>query len=139
MEFIQQNLPLVLLALASGSALVVLTVRGSSGSKGISPAMATQLINREDAKVIDVRTAEEYSTGHLPDSRNIPLESLGERAGELDKFKESQLILICQTGNRSATACKQLGNLGFTRINNLDGGIAAWRTAGLPLKKGAKK
>ncbi len=139
LEFIQQNILLVLLALASGSALVVLTMRGSSGAKGISPAQATQLINREDAQVIDVRTVEEYSTGHLPESRNIPMDNLGERAGELDKFKESPLILVCQTGNRSSSACKQLEKLGFGRVNNLEGGIAGWRTAGLPLKKGAKK
>ncbi|MEO8411623.1 MAG: rhodanese-like domain-containing protein [Propionivibrio sp.] len=49
------------------------------------------------------------------------------------------MVVVCQNGARSATACKQLEKLGFTRAQNLDGGINAWRTAGFPLKKGAKK
>ena len=139
MEFIQQNILLVLLALGSGVGLIVLTLRQPGGKGGISPTQATLLINREDAQVIDVRNSDEYVGGHLPDARNIPVEQLEARAGELDKFKEAPLILVCQTGGRSADACKQLEKLGFTRVSNLDGGMAGWRAAGLPVKKGAKK
>ncbi|GHU21286.1 hypothetical protein FACS189475_10460 [Betaproteobacteria bacterium] len=49
------------------------------------------------------------------------------------------MILVCQTGMRAVNACKQLEKLGFTKANNLSGGIAGWRAAGLPLRKGAKK
>lgn len=139
MEFIRQNILLVLLALGSGIALLVTTLRRPGGRSGVTATQATMLINREGAQVIDVRGSDEYVSGHLPDSRNIPLEHLEERAGELDKLKETPLILVCQTGARSAGACKQLEKLGFTRVNNLDGGIAGWRSAGLPLRKGAKK
>ena len=139
MEFIQQNILLVLLALGSGAALLVLTVRRPGGRSGVTPTQATLLINRESAQVIDLRGSDDYVGGHLPDSRNIPLEQLETRAGELDKLKETPLILVCQTGARSATACKQLEALGFSRVNSLEGGIAGWRSAGLPLKKGAKK
>ena len=139
MEFIQQNIFLVLLALGSGGALLVLTFRGAGSQKGVTPIQATMLINREDAQVIDVRTADEYVVGHLPDSRNVPLENFAERAGELEPLKEKPLILVCQTGARSSNACKQLQKLGFTQISNLRGGIAGWRSAGLPLKKGEKK
>ena len=139
MEFIQQNILLVLLALGSGAALLVLTFRSSGGNAGLTPTQATLLINRENAQVIDVRGSDEYVGGHLPDSRNIPMEQLETRAGELDKLKDTQLILVCQTGARSTSAAKQLAKLGFTKANNLAGGIAGWRTAGLPLRKGAKK
>jgi len=139
LEFIQQNLLLVLLAVGSGAALVFTSLRRPGGRNGVTPTQATMLINRENAVVVDVRATDEYVAGHLPDSRNIPLEQLEERVGELENKKDVPLILICQTGARSAGACKQLEKQGFTRVNNLEGGIAGWRTAGLPLKKGAKK
>ncbi|GHU35051.1 rhodanese-like domain-containing protein [Betaproteobacteria bacterium] len=138
-EFIQKNILLILLALGSGGAWLFLTFRGASGKSGLSPTQATMLINREDAQIIDVRGADEYAGGHLPDSRNIPLEQLEARVEELDKLKNTPLILVCQTGMRAVNACRQLEKLGFTKANNLSGGIAGWRAAGLPLRKGAKK
>lgn len=139
MEFIQQNLLLVLLAVGSGAALLFTSLRRPGGRNGVTSTQATLLINRENALVIDVRATDEYVGGHLPDSRNIPLDQLEVRAGELDSKKGVPLILVCQNGARSAGACKQLEKLGFTRVNNLEGGISGWRSAGLPLKKGAKK
>jgi len=139
LEFIQQNILLVLLALGSGGALLAMSFRRPGGRSGVTATQATLLINREDAQVIDVRGSDEYVSGHLPDSRNIPLEQLEERAGELEKYKDTPLILVCQTGTRSAGACKQLEKLGFAKVNNLESGIAGWRSAGLPLKKGSKK
>jgi rhodanese-related sulfurtransferase len=139
LEFIQQNLFLVLLAVGSGTALIVLTVRGGGGRNGLSPTQATLLINREDARVIDVRSADEYATGHLPESQNIPLDQLEARAGEIGNLKDSPLIVVCQTGTRAAGACRRLEKLGFGKVSQLAGGIGGWRAAGLPVRKGAKK
>lgn len=139
MEFIQQNIIYVLLALVSGTALIVLTVRKPAGRHGVSASQATLLINREGAQVIDVRSVDEYAAGHLPDSRNIPIDQLDARIGELDKHKESPLIVVCQTGKSSAGACAKLQKQGFARVNSLDGGMTGWRSAGLPVKKGNKK
>jgi rhodanese-related sulfurtransferase len=139
LEFIQQNLLLVLLAVGSGAALLFTSLRRPGGRNGVTSTQATLLINRENAVVVDVRATDEYVAGHLPESRNIPLDQLEARVSELDSKKEAPLILVCQTGARSAGACKQLEKLGFARVSNLEGGIAGWRSAGLPLKKGAKK
>lgn len=140
MEFIQQNMFLIAVAIISGGMLLFTSLRqGGSGRNALSPTQATMLINREDAQVVDVREPDEYVTGHLPESRNVPLGRLAERAGELEKFKNSPIIVVCQSGARSSGACKQLDKLGFTNVHNLDGGLNAWRTAGFPLKKGAKK
>ena len=139
LEFIQQNLYLILPAVISGIAFLVLTFYNPGRKNSLTATQATLLINREDAQVVDVRESGEYVAGHLPESRNIPLGDLEERAGDLDKFKDLPLILVCQTGARSATACARLEKLGFSRVHNLDGGINAWRTEGLPLKKGSKK
>ncbi len=139
MEFIQQNIYLVAIALVSGIGLLVLTFRRPGDRNSLSTTQATQLINREDALVIDVREPDEYVGGHLPESRNIPAGQISERIGELDGSKDKPLIVVCQTGSRSTGVCKQLIAQGFARARNLEGGIAGWRAAGLPLKKGAKK
>lgn len=139
MEFIQQNIYLFAIALVSGLGLLVLTFRRPGDRNSLSTTQATQLINREDAQVIDVREPDEYVTGHLPESRNIPAGQFGERIGELDAYKDKPLIVVCQTGSRSTGVCKQLIAQGFSHAHNLEGGIAGWRAAGLPLKKGAKK
>ena len=139
MEFIQQNIYLVAIAVISGTMLAVMSFRRPGDRNALTATQATLLINRENAQIVDVREHDEYVAGHLPESRHIPAGRLEERAGELDKLKDTPLILICQTGARSTGACKQLAKLGFTKVHNLDGGINAWRAAGLPLKKGAKK
>jgi rhodanese-related sulfurtransferase len=139
LEFIQQNIFLILVALGSGGALLFLTARGPIGTSSLTPTQATLLINREDAQVIDLRAAEDYANGHLPESRNIPLEQLEARTGELDKLKNTQVILVCQTGTHSAGACRRLEKLGFGKVGSLARGISGWRAAGLPLRKGAKK
>jgi rhodanese-related sulfurtransferase len=139
LEFISQNILWVLLALGSGTAFLVLTARGPGGKTGLTTVQATMLINRQDAQIIDLRGAEDYAGGHLPEARNIPLEQFEARAGEIEKFKDMPLILVCQNGARSANACKQLQKLGFSKVNSLAGGIAGWRAAGLPVRKEGKK
>jgi rhodanese-related sulfurtransferase len=139
LEFIQQNILLILLVLSSGGGLLFFTFRGYDGKNTLTPTQATLLINREEAQVIDVRGADEYAGGHLPDSRNIPLDQLEASAVDIEKLKDTPLILVCQTGTRSANACKRLEKLGFGKAKNLAGGISGWRAAGLPLRKGAKK
>lgn len=137
MEFLQQNILLVAIAVFSGIGLVWPILR-PSGATSVNANQATQLINREDAIVLDVRGTDEFVTGHLPECRNIPLGKLKERIGELEKFKERPLIVCCASGARSASAIGELKKLGFGKLYNLSGGVEAWRSAGLPLKKGMR-
>ena len=138
-KFIQQNFLLIAMAVVSGGLLLFSFLRSPNTRHVVTSTQATLLINREDALVIDVRESNEYVDGHLPESRNVPYSQLETRIGDLVANKETPLILVCQTGGRSGDACKMLEKQGFTRAHNLGGGIAAWRTAGLPLKKGTKK
>ena len=135
MEFIQQNWYWAALAAVSGGMLIVTSLRGGGG---ISPAQATTLINREDAIVIDVREASEFAAGHLLNARHIPLAELEKRLGELEKLKDKPVILNCQGGNRSSTACGILRKAGFTSVHNLEGGIDAWEKAGMPISRKKK-
>lgn len=137
MEFIQNNIMTIAIAVASGVMLLWPSFR--RGGLVVNPTQATMLINREDALVVDVRDTHEYSTGHIPDARNIPLKDLAGRVSELEQYKDKPLILVCASGVRSGQACAQLQKLGFTKLNNLDGGVHTWEKAGLPMKRGGKK
>ena len=136
--FIQHNWYFITIAAMSGGGLLYLSLKGAGG-KSLTAAQATQLINRENAVVVDVSEQGEYESGHLPESRNIPSGQIADRAAELEKYKDTPLILVCQNGVRSLTACKKLDKLGFSRVHSLDGGVSGWRTAGLPVRKGMKK
>jgi rhodanese-related sulfurtransferase len=139
LEFIQQNIYLVAIAVFSGAMLLSPTFRSGGGARSLSTTQATMLINREDAQVIDVRDPAEYAAGHLADSRNIPVGALEAQIADLEKYKDQPLILICQTGTRSSGACGRLAKAGFAKVHSLDGGIESWVQAGLPIKKGTKK
>jgi rhodanese-related sulfurtransferase len=132
MEFLQQNMIWVALACVSGGMLLWPMIAGGTVSH-LSPAEATLLMNREDALVLDVRETGEWSTGHINGARHITLAQLDKRFSELDKFKEKPIIVVCATGNRSASACGQLKKHGFDKVYSLGGGIAGWRDSSLPL------
>lgn len=80
-----------------------------------------------DSILIDVRTPEEFGSGHLPGALNININGFDfhEQMEELDPKKE--YFVYCRSGARSATACRYMQSKGFTNVHNLVGGILAWR------------
>jgi len=96
---------------------------------------AVQLMNRRDALVLDVRAPGEFATGHVPNSRNVPLAELGGRLRELEKFKSRPIVINCQTGTRAAAAFSMLRKNGFGEVFTLRGGIGGWIDANLPVEK----
>jgi rhodanese-related sulfurtransferase len=132
-KFFIDNIFLLAIVLVSGGALLwpILTQRG----KRATPQDVTLLINRSKATIVDVRDAKEFAEGHLPEAKNIPLADLDKRIGELDKFKSKSVVVVCKTGARASAAAAKLAKAGFTDVVNLDGGVAAWQKAGLPLAK----
>ena len=133
MKFFIDNIFIIAIVLLSGGALLwpLLTQRG----KRATPQDVTLLINRSKATIVDVRDAKEFAEGHLPEARNIPLADLDKRIGELDKFKSKSVVVVCKTGARASAAAAKLAKAGFIDVVNLDGGVAAWQKAGLPLAK----
>jgi rhodanese-related sulfurtransferase len=83
--------------------------------------------------VIDVRTPEEYSQGHIQGALLIDVSAADviERLDRLDR--SATYVVYCRSGNRSATATSAMLQLGFTSIFELDGGVIAWSAQGLPL------
>ena len=133
MKFFIDNIWLIGLALISGGMLILPSIQ-RRGQK-VSLLQATQRINQGNVCLLDVREADTFAQGHLPESRNIPMKALAGRIGELDKFKAKTVIAICQTGDRSASATAQLKKAGFAEVFSLDGGLVAWQAQGLPVVK----
>jgi rhodanese-related sulfurtransferase len=135
-KFVLNNIWLVLAAIVSGSILVwPLINRRLSGVPEVGALQAVQLLNRKDAVMIDVREPAEFSAGHAPNARNIPLAQLDKRIGELEKFKHRPAVIVCQTGGRSHSATTALKKAGFAEVVVLAGGFGAWQQANMPVEK----
>jgi rhodanese-related sulfurtransferase len=137
LDFIKQNIGLVLLVVVSGIMVVWPELKkmlyGSVNEIGTLDA--TQLMNRKNAIVLDVREGTEFASGHIKGARNIPLSELDARVEELKKFKEKPIIISCRTGARSSSAIRALRKHEFAQVFSLKGGLAAWEQASLPLDK----
>ena len=133
-EFVRNNLLLIVVALVSGGMLLWPLLRRSAGGPWVNTAEATHLINREDAMVVDVREPAEYAAGHILGAKNVPLSRVGD-AAELARRKEKPLIVYCDSGDRASKALAVLKKQGFSRVVNLSGGLGGWQQAGLPVEK----
>lgn len=98
----------------------------------ISAAQATQMINKQDAAVLDIRDKKEFETGHLANAINIPYASLAERMSELESSKEHPIVLVCKSGQSVGMAGKTLKQKGF-QVFRLSGGMLEWTNQNLPV------
>ncbi len=89
---------------------------------------------KQGAKVIDVRSAEEYRERHPPDTLNIPLSELAQRIGKEVPDKSAVLLVHCLSGGRSGVGAQYLKRMGYTKVFNL-GSLAR---AGKILGQGGK-
>lgn len=136
MQFIQNNIWLVVIAVSSGT-MLLWSFLGNRlrGVKEVDNAGALQLINHKNALVLDVREEAEFSTGHIRGAKLITLLKLKDRVGELERYRDQPIVVVCRSGNRSATASALLGNREFRQVYSLAGGMMAWQKADLPLEK----
>ena len=136
MAFIQTNWMLILVFVLSGAMLIwPLLQRLLGPTKDIGTLATTQLVNGQNALLLDVREPAEFSSGHLPKAINVPLSQLAGRGGELGKYAGRPVVVYCQAGGRSRRAAGALSKLGFKDVHNLAGGIQAWKQAGLPVER----
>lgn len=134
MKFVTENIFLIVIAFVSGGMLLWPLVNRSLAGATVNTLQATRLIN-DGAVVLDVRDAAEYGAGHLANSRNIPTAELDKRVAELPANKP--VVVVCASGSRAARAAAALRKAGRTDVFCLDGGLAGWRQAGLPVVKKA--
>lgn len=98
----------------------------------VTPQEAQEKI-KAGATFIDVRQPEEFKGGSAAKSKLIPLGQLSQRLNEIPKGKS--VVIICASGNRSASAASQLTKMGYDNVFSVRGGMGAWRAAKLPLSK----
>jgi rhodanese-related sulfurtransferase len=123
MVFLVSTANIVIIILLIG--LLVWRLLPVKGVRNISAAELKGELGNKDIQYIDVRTPGEFKSNSIKGFKNIPLDQLTSQASSLSK--EKAIIVICQSGMRSARAAKILKNLGFKNITNVKGGMSAWR------------
>ena len=126
------------LLLVHGLFIVMVTFLASSivtagGLPEIDVLNAAAQIQEKQIKVLDVREPSEFATGVIQGAILIPLGEVEKRVADLDAFKDRPIYVVCGSGGRSAQAIKVLSKHGFTKLQNVKGGMNAWRKANLPL------
>jgi rhodanese-related sulfurtransferase len=105
------------------------------GGKSVSPQGLSMLINKENARVIDVREAAEFRAGHITGSENIPVARIAEHLEQLKTDLTRPIVVVCNLGQSAGAVTQQLKGAGLTQVYKLDGGINNWKSQSLPLVK----
>ena len=134
MNFLLENWLLIFVAVTSGVALLLPNLQ-NLGAPSLSPTQAVLLMNREKAHIVDVRSPEEFATGHLIGAKNIPMDKQQADLGKSISDKKRPLILVCASGMRSQKAVGVAKAQGFEQAHSLGGGLKIWQDANLPLEK----
>ncbi|OGS98578.1 MAG: sulfurtransferase [Gallionellales bacterium RIFCSPLOWO2_12_FULL_59_22] len=102
------------------------------GFRNITITELETVLQQGGARLLDVRTDAEVARGRIPQGDSLPLHLIPMRLNELDKTRPT--VFYCQMGGRSAQAAAFAAANGFSDVYNLQGGIAAWMQAGLPVR-----
>jgi len=114
-----------------------LTMLALHESRKAGPALsineAVQLVNSEGGVFLDIREVQDFSRGHITAALNIPAGSLPNRIGELEKFREKPIVVVCKMGQSAGSATKTLRQQGYSRAQKLAGGMMEWDAQKLPV------
>ena len=137
-EFTSNHTLLVLALMISFFVVVFSEIRRkASGMVNVEPIAAVQLINN-DAVVLDLRSFDAYSKGHIVNARNIPSDELDAKMSQLTSLKSKAIVAVCDVGMTSTKAVNALRTAGFESVYGLKGGMSGWSQAGLPVVTGKK-
>ena len=133
LEFTSGNMVLVALLMISFFVLIFSELRRkASGMVAVDPTAAVALINN-DGIVIDLRSNEAFSRGHIVNAKNIPYADMDGHTEKIEKFKNKPIVAVCDAGITSTKAVTALRNSGFVSAYGLKGGMNAWTQAGMPV------
>lgn len=130
--------PLLSLAFAGLSLAIVYfeIARLFRGYRVLTPAALTALLNRDGALLLDVSAAADFEKGHVAGARHLAMSQFDPGSKPLAAAREQAVAVVCRNGEASAQAAQRLVKAGFARVYWLEGGIAAWQQANLPLVRG---
>ncbi len=107
-------------------------LRQKKNAKELSPQAAVDLINNEEAVVIDLRSKEAFKKGHIIDSVNAQADDFAQ--AKMNTYKDKKIILVCDRGTQAISVAATIQTQGYKPFI-LSGGITAWQNADLPLVK----
>lgn len=118
--------------------LLVLFIRNETrrGGQSVSPQQLVDMVNRQQAVVLDVRERKEFQAGHIVEAVNVPFSALDNRVDELKKYRDRPIVVTCKMGQTAGAAGTLLRKQGFENVSRLTGGMAEWRNQNLPVVKG---
>ena len=135
LEYAANHRGLTVLALGAILAVLVYELRERARAVGaVSPQDAVRLMN-QGATLLDLRSAEAYTAGHIRGARNLPSERLADGLDALKRLKDKTVIVYCERGVSAAGAMRQMQQQGFNQVVNLRGGLGAWRAEHLPVAR----
>jgi phage shock protein E len=121
------------LAAIALSIAVLASCSRSAAETTISQAdLADRIASQSAPLILDVRSASEFASGHIPGAVNIPYTELPWRIGELGADSDREIVVYCEGGARAEKAVSGLRNAGFTAVLHLQGDMHAWREHRLP-------
>lgn len=120
-------------------ALIALYITISRKDSGLpmSSSELVRLINAEQALLLDVRSTGDFSAGHIQGSINIPHTKVAARISELEKYRETLIVVTDQMGQHAGRVGAELSKQGY-QVRRLAGGISGWQQDNLPLVRGGK-
>ena len=121
----------ILAVLAAASACARANAEGAS----VEPSeLAARIASAEAPAILDVRSPEEFASGHIPGAVNIPYDQLSERLAASGLSATDEVVVYCERGRRAEVAESMLREAGYTDVRDLTGHMAAWRAGGLPVE-----
>jgi rhodanese-related sulfurtransferase len=135
LEYLARYPYLAGITVAVALAVLVYEIRlRNQAQAAVLPQEAIQLMN-QGAQVYDLRDAAAFAAGHITGAKHLDPSQHASAAETLKRFKDRLLLLCCENGSVASALTRQLHTSGFTKVFSLRGGVAQWRTEGLPLPK----
>ena len=104
----------------------------------LSPQRALEMFKNGEVRLIDIRESSEYAEKFIPGARLIPLSAIATQDLKDTSAPDKPLVFFCHSGNRTAKAAERLERLaGSGKAFQIEGGMSAWETAGLPVERGS--
>lgn len=107
----------------------------ASAPKAVSSQGLTNMVNREKGVVVDIRAQADFNKGHIHGAINIPLSKVKDSIKDLEKYKNTPIIMVCANGISVAGACNTLKKSGMEQVFKLAGGMSSWVGDNLPVVK----
>ena len=138
-EFVLRHWALCGLFILLISLLLFEETRSNGMQARLSPQAATQLINGDNAKILDIRSPSAFEKGHIIGAKQYSAEALkGGNNDKINKHKDRAILIVCANGQTSSAVFSKMKKQGFKQLAILAGGMSKWQQDNLPVIKGKK-